>query len=236
MDQAVVSSKISETSSESGMCGSALGTVIVSVLRIGAGGAEDAGGAGRLGWWEKGGGEGRRRGDLRCGKDGSICVLGPGVRGGEGRGLLIRLRPAGRLAFGLESRGRGEKESGRAGGMLEGSRGEERETTWLNSRIYHDASSESCSSSASGSISGEKGASVNSKISTGLASGFERDGVERVTASGWKDICGEVMVLLGGWEHNRSSSDVPGVVGTSVLEQADMLVREGVGERARCED
>jgi hypothetical protein len=33
--------------------------------------------------------------------------------------------------------------------------------------------------------------------------------------------------------HSSSSSDVSGVVGMSLLEQADMLVSEGVGERVR---
>jgi hypothetical protein len=37
--------------------------------------------------------------------------------------------------------------------------------------------------------------------------------------------------MRGGLGH--SSSEPPGVVGISVLEQADILVREGVGERAR---
>jgi hypothetical protein len=36
---------------------------------------------------------------------------------------------------------------------------------------------------------------------------------------------------VGGLGH--SSSEPPGVLGISVLEQADMLVREGVGERVR---
>jgi hypothetical protein len=74
---------------------------------------------------------------------------------------------------------------------------------------------------------------VNSKISTGLVSGSERDGAERVIASGWNDIYGELIDLRGEWRYNNSSSEAPGVIGISVLEQADMLVREGVGERAR---
>jgi len=45
---------------------------------------------------------------------------------------------------------------------------------------------------------------------------------------------GRATVLRGGLGH--SSSEPPGVVGMSVLEQADMLVREGVGERVRFRD
>ena len=37
--------------------------------------------------------------------------------------------------------------------------------------------------------------------------------------------------MRGSWRPDHSSSEVPGVVGISVLEQADILVREGVGER-----
>jgi hypothetical protein len=143
----VVSSKaMSETSSESGMCGNALGTVIVSDLRDDAGGAEDAGGARGLGRREEAGSGGSGRRDLRRGKVGSSCGLGPAARGIAGRGLLIRLRPAGRVAFELESRRAGGMESRRAGDVLKGSRGEEREKTWLNSRMYHNTSSSSCSS------------------------------------------------------------------------------------------
>jgi len=45
---------------------------------------------------------------------------------------------------------------------------------------------------------------------------------------------GRATVLRGGLGH--SSSEPPGVVGMSVLEQADTLVREGVGERVRFRD
>jgi hypothetical protein len=156
-----------------------------------------------------------------------------------GRGLLIRLRGAGRLPFELGTRGGGGRESGRAGDILEGSREEETETNGLNSRMYHDtSSSSSCSSSSSVSVSGngEKGARVNWKISTGLASGFEGEGVVRVIESGWKDICGEVISLRGVWRYEHSSPEAPGVIGISALEQADMLVSEGVGERVGCGD
>jgi hypothetical protein len=157
-----------------------------------------------------------------------------------GRGLLIRLWGAGRLAFELGKRGGGRRESGRAGDVLEGSREDETETNGLNSRMYHDTSSSSTCSSSSSSASvsgnGDKGASVNSKISTGLASGFEGDGIERVIASGWKDMGGEMIDLGGGWRYKHSSSEAPGVIGVSVLEQADMLVSEGVGERVGCGD
>ena len=44
---------------------------------------------------------------------------------------------------------------------------------------------------------------------------------------------GRTTVLREGWGLGHSSSEAPGVVGRSVLEQADMLVREGVGERVR---
>jgi hypothetical protein len=178
---------MSETSRVSGMCGSALGMVIVSDLRVEARGAEDAGGAGGLGKREEVGSGGSRPRDLRRGKVGSSCGLGPA--GMAGRGLLIRLRPADRVAFELKSRGGRGMESRRAGDVLKGSRGEDGEITWLNSRMYHDRSSSSCSSWASSVLgSGVNGASVNSKISTGFASGSERDGAEWVAASGWNDI------------------------------------------------
>lgn len=146
-----------------------------------------------------GGGVGREARDLRRGKVGSNCGLGPGVCGRAGRGLLIRPRPAGRLVLELEPRGGGGRESGRAGGVLEEAHGAGRETIWLSSRMYHDASSSSSPSAASAPGSGDKGASVNSKVSTGLASGFKREGVERETTSGWNDTSGEAMVLREGW-------------------------------------
>lgn len=42
-----------------------------------------------------------------------------------------------------------------------------------------------------------------------------------------------MTALRGSWRLDHSSSEAPGVVGISVLEQADKLVREGVGERVR---
>jgi hypothetical protein len=52
---------------------------------------------------------------------------------------------------------------------------------------------------------------------------------------GCLEIRGRSMAafLEGGRRPGDSSSEAPGVSGISVLEQADMLVREGVGERDR---
>ena len=44
---------------------------------------------------------------------------------------------------------------------------------------------------------------------------------------------GPAAFLEGTRRPDDSSSEAPGVIGISVLEQADMLVREGVGERDR---
>ena len=112
--------------------------------------------------------------DLDFGKVGSICELGPGVRGGSGRGLLILLRAGGRFIRRLEVRGSGSRESGRAG-LFDGTSGKWRATTSPNSREYHNtssSSSSSCSSSISSSSgpSGKKDSRVNSKASVGLAS------------------------------------------------------------------
>jgi len=130
------------------------------------------------------------------GKVGSMCVLGPvvgGREGIEGRGLLILLRAGGRLVPRLESRGGGRRESGRAG-LFDGTGGEETETTWLNSREYHNtsSSSSSCSSSDSSSSgpSRKKESRVNSKVSAELASEVERDGVDLVTANGCIEMGG----------------------------------------------
>ncbi len=186
----------------------------------------------RSGWRE-----GRREAVRRRGKVGSSCGLGPGVRGSAGRGLLIRLcGPV--LVLALEPwEGGGRSESGRAPVALdaEGARGEASETSWPSSRAYHDTSSSppSCSSSSSGP---ENGAIVNSNTFAGLASEVSSAGVDLVVTSGW--ICtrwaaGALRSLGLGSRPGHSSSDVSGVVGMSLLEQADMLVSEGVGERVR---
>jgi len=127
------------------------------------------------------------------GKVGSMCVLGPVVGGIEGRGLLILLRAGGRPGPRPEPRGGGRRESGRAG-LFDGTGGEETETTWLNSREYHNtssSSSSSCSSSSSSSgPSGKKESRVNSKVSAELASEVERDGVDLITANGCIEMGG----------------------------------------------
>lgn len=165
------------------------------------------------------------------GKVGSSWGLGPGVRGIAGRGLLIRLCWPD-LVLAREG---GGSESGRAvvGLDADGARGEASETSWPSSRAYHDTSSSSCSCSSSGS---ENGAMVNSNTSAGSASEVSRMGVDLVITSGW--ICtrwAAGALRSRGLEPRpgHSSSDVSGVVGMSLLEQADMLVSEGVGERDR---
>ena len=154
--------------------------------------------------------------------------------------MLIRLRADGRSVPELESRGNGRRESGRVG-LFEGARGEERETTWLNSREYHKASSSSSSSltsltSASNPGTGEKGTRVNSKVSSVFSSEAKGDGEEDLMSMrGCFEMRGRATAILSEGERRagNSSSEAPGVVGISVLEQADMLVREGVGERDR---
>ena len=204
-DQASMSSRMSETSNGSDVRGRARGTTIESGLRTGAGDEVDASGTGSLRGSRVGAGaggarcegcvavlgeEGRGIGggrDLSLGKVGSICELGPGVRGGSGRGLLILLR-GGRLVRRLELRGGGRRESGRAG-QSEGTSGKQRVTISPNSREYHNASSSS-SSSCSSSVSSSSGPSekkdsrVNSKASVGLASEIKRDGVDLEAANG----------------------------------------------------
>jgi hypothetical protein len=202
-DQASMSSRISETSNGSGVLGSARGTTIESGLRneardttyvgvIGsfrgsrvAAGTAGLGGARREGGGAMGRGEGRGGGggrDLDRGKVGSIWKLGPVVGGRSGRGLLILLRPVGRSVPVLELRVGGRRESRRAG-LFEGTRGEERQTTWPNSREYHNTSSSSSSSnspsdSSSSGPSWKNDSNVNSSVSEGLASEIERDGID----------------------------------------------------------
>lgn len=74
-----------------------------------------------------------------CGNVGSSCRFGSVACGMAGRGLLIRLWADAELA----PRGNGRRESGRVVGLFAGARGEERETNWLSSREYHNASSSS---------------------------------------------------------------------------------------------
>ena len=225
-DHASMSSKMSATSSGSGVRGGARGTVILSDLRTE--GVVVVPGAGTGSGWR----EGRRR----RGKVGSSWGFGPGARGSAGRGLLIRLRgPV--LVHVLEPReGGGYRESGREPVALdeEDADGEAREITWLSSRAYHDTSSSSsplaCSSES------ENGANVNSNTSAELALGASSALEDLVITSGW--ICTRCAAgALRSWglglRPGHSSSDVSGVVGMSLLEQADMLVSEGVGERER---
>lgn len=104
--------------------------------------------------------------------------------------------------------------------------------TWLNSLEYHNAISSSSSSSSAASASspgrGENGPRVNSNVSSEWASEAERDLIMR----GCLEMRGPVF-LEGSRSPDDSSSEAAGVNGISVLEQADMLVREGVGEHDR---
>ena len=174
---------------------------------------------------------------MLCGNVGSSCELGTDVCGIAGRGFVFSLLADGWSAPELASRGIGRRESGR-GRPFEVSRGEGRETSSLNSREYHNISSSSSSTASVCSASspgwGENGPKVNSKVSSACASEAERDGVDLITR--WcLEMRGRKMGAF--LEESRrpgdSSSEVPGVNGISVLEQADMLVREGVGERDR---
>jgi hypothetical protein len=84
---------------------------------------------------------------------------------------------------------------------------------------------------------------VNSRAVAELALGAV---VDLLITSGW--ICTRCAAgALRSWSwglelglrlrpSHSSSSDVSGVVGMSLLEQADMLVSEGVGERVRGRD
>jgi hypothetical protein len=247
-DQALMSSRMSETVILFGS--NVRGTVIVSDLRWEVDsrlwGAAGATGEGRVrgeggsdGWSEA---RRVRRGGrvMLCGNVGSSCRFGTEVCGAAERGLLIRLWADGWSVPELASRGIGKRESGRAR-PFEESRGEGREMTWLNSREYHNASSSSSSASlatsfcsASSPERGENGPRVNSKVSSECASEAERDDVDLIIR-GCLEIrgCGMAAFLEGSRGPGDSSSEAPGVDGISVLEQADMLVREGVGERDR---
>jgi hypothetical protein len=222
-DHASMSSKMSATSRGSGVRGGARGTVILSDLRTeGIVVVWGGGGSGQVGsgsWRMR-----RREVVRRRGKVGSSCGLGPGS---EGRGLLIRLREAVLVEL---REGGGRSESGRALVARDevGKHGEARETTWPSSRAYHDTSSSSSPSSGS-----KHGARVNSNTFAGLASGTSGVGV---ITRGWIITRrGEGTLRSFGLRSRpgQSSSDVRGVVGMSMLEQADMLVSEGVGERER---
>lgn len=249
-DQALMSSRMSETVILSGS--NVRGTAIVSDLRwevdSGLWGAAGATGEGRV--RGEGGSEGwsearrvRRGGKVMLrGNVGSSCGFGTEVCGVAGRGLLVRLWADGRSVPELAARGIGRRESGRAR-PFEESRGEGRETTWLNSREYHNTSSSSSSSSVASFCSasspgwGENGPRVNSKVSSECASEAERDDVDLIMR-GCLEMRGFRMAafLEGTRRPGDSSSEAPGVNGISVLEQADMLVREGVGEHDRAGD
>ena len=258
-DQALMSSRMSETETSFGSvvdeCAS--GTLIVSDLRAVDG---DVGGIECL-WdsdlWDvvgaKGGGRVRGEGgvvglaEARSVRRGgrvryceSSCGFGVDFGGTAGRGLLTRLRADGLSVPEMASRGI-KRESGRVG-VFEGARGEETETTWANSREYHNTSSSSSSSSypscvpfpsASCPGSGENGAMVNSKVSSELSSEAKRDAGDLTITRRCFEMRGRSTLSEGERWLGHSSSEVPGVVGISVLEQADMLVRDGVGERDR---
>lgn len=244
-DQALMSSRMSETVTLFGS--NVRGTVIVSELRwevdSGLWGVAGATGEGRV--RGEGGSEGwsearrvKRGGSVMlCGNVGSSCGFGTEVCEVAGRGLHIRLWADGQSISELAARGINRRESGRAR-PFEESRGEGRETTWLNSREYHNTSSSSssaasfCSTSSPGN--GENGPRVNSKVSSECASEAECDDVGLIMR-GCLEMRGRGMAafLEGGRRQGDSSSEAAGVNGISVLEQADMLVREGVGERDR---
>lgn len=243
-DQALISSRMSETVILSGS--NVRGTVIVSDLRWevdpGLWGAAGATGEGRV--RGEGGSEGSSdaqrvsRGGrvMLCGNVGSSCGFGADAHGVAGRGLLIGVWADGQSVPELEPRGIGRSESGRAR-PFEKSRGDGREMTWLNSREYHNASSSSSSSSATSFCSasspgrGENGPRVNSKECASEAERGDADLIMR----GCLEMrgCRTAAFLEGGRGLGDSSSEAPGVNGISVLEQADKLVREGVGERDR---
>ena len=212
MDHASESSKISATSCGSEVRGGARGTVILSDLRTEGVMVVEVPGTG-----------GRRRG-----KVGSSWGFGPDMWGIAGRGLLILLR--GPLQDTCDG-GSGKSNSSRERvPEPEGMHGEASETTCPSSRAYHDISS-SLARSPSGS------ASANSSAVAELTFG----GIDDVLiANGCiRTRCAtEVLRSCGGLglrlrPGHSSSSDVSGVVGMSLLEQADMLVSEGVGERVR---
>ena len=221
IDHASTSSKISATSSGRGVRGGARGTVILSDLRTAAVVVVLSGGAGS-GW--RGGREGAVRGR---GKVGSSCGWGArAARGIDGRGLLARLREM--------REGGGKRESGRAPVALDeedAGDGEASDTTPLSSRAYHDTSSSLvvvCSSSNSASVN----SSTFAELEFGASSAVE----DFVITYGWIFTClaaGPLRSCGLGPRPGHSSSDVSGVVGMSLLEHADMLVSEGVGERER---
>ena len=237
-DQALMSFSMSETVTL--FASNVRGTAIVSDLRweveSGLWGAEGATGEGRIrGEGSEGWSEARRvrcgGRVMLCGNVGSSCGFGTEVGGIAGRNLLWS---DGWSVPELAPRGTGRKESGRAR-PFEESREEGRETNSLNSREYHNASSSSTSASSAASASspgrGEYGPRVNSKVSPECASEAKRDLIMR----GCLEMRGRRMAafLEGSRRLGDSSSETPGVKGISVLEQADMLVREGVGERDR---
>jgi hypothetical protein len=74
---------------------------------------------------------------------------------------------------------------------------------------------------------------VNSKVSSELSSEAKRDAGDLTITRRCFEMRGRSTLSAGERRPGHSSSEVPGVVGISVLEQADMLVREGVGERDR---
>jgi hypothetical protein len=92
---------------------------------------------------------------------------------------------------------------------------------------------ESTTDSSSSGPSGKNDSRVKWKVSQELASEIGMDGVE--TAYGCAEMGGRAMALRERWGPDHSLSEAPGIVGISVLEQADILVGEGVGERVRCE-
>ena len=115
--------------------------------------------------------------------------------------------------------------------------GEASETTSSSSRAYHDISSSSVHSCS-------RSARVNSIAVAELALGDAV--VIDLLIMGWwictrcaagaLRSCGLESRKLGhssSSSSSSSSSDVSGVVGISLLEQADMLESEGVGERVR---
>lgn len=74
---------------------------------------------------------------------------------------------------------------------------------------------------------------MNSKESSGLVSAAEGDGVDFVSISWCLASLGRARVSRGLRGLGHSSSEPSGVLGISALEQADVLVREGVGEHDR---
>ena len=210
MDHASLSS--TATSSGSEVRGGARGTVILSDLRT-EGVVFVVPGTG-----------GRRRG-----KVGSSWGFGPDTRGIAGKGLLILLR--GPLKDTWDG---GSGKSNSAGGRGRGpegmhASGEASETTCPSSRAYHDISSSSVRST-SGSASANSSAVAELALGSAVLLIMSGWICTRCAAGGLPSRFGLGLRLRPG---HSSSSDVSGVIGMSLLEQADMLVREGVGERVR---